>query len=409
MFDRALFQGKNLVFFLLLPVTIFIKVSLASIGQSIDVVAWAEVSRIVRSGGIVYASFESYNYGPIWAWLLGLIGYCSEVLPLSSFPKHNFHMWVALFLSLVDIAMAATLRRAGYPKAALAFLLSPMNWLISGFIAQFDQLAILIGLLAVFSLSRNGALGKEQPAFPAGAILLLGLSLVIKHILVFFPVWLGFWWLAREKRGYPVALALAFLPLGIFFFSLLPYWLDPAAWAGIIQNVFHYQFDYLNALAPKLLEWMGLLRPIEEAFSWVPVLSGYKFFWFLILLGVGWACRHKTVLELYLVYLIVFPLFSPVAGWYYAGIALLPCVFFWRFWGSWLYTLLSTLCLLYHSVRVLRGLPWVKELWIAPFLDYQYYKDFPRYLPFVLLPLLLWKVSRERIPGDQPGLLASKG
>lgn len=395
-------QGISFVFILLLFISTFIKVYLASLGHGFDVGSWKGVSQVVLDGDVVYAKYKYYNYGPVWALILGPVGYLSEKLPLSG-SEENFHMWVALSLSLVDIAMAVTLRAVGYSKAGFLFLLNPVTWFVSGFVSQFDQIAIYIGFLAVLAFSQAENPGRGRRAFFAGAVLLLAGSLATKHILAIFPAWLGFWWLARNKRGYPAALLLVFLPSGLFFLSFLPYWSDPAARAGIIQNVFHFQSNYLHSLIPQILGLMGFLRPIEEGLSGIPFFSGYKFLWLLMLLGIGWKCRRKTVLDLYLIYLIAFLALGPAVYGQYLVIPVISCAFLWHFWEARVYTLASTLYLLYYSARKMTfiyELPWAEKMGVLYVFEH-YYDDFPKYFPLVFLLPLLWKVLGEKLPDGQ--------
>lgn len=396
--------GFSLISLLLL--SILIKVTVASFGHGFDVGAWREISRIVRESGHVYGKYEFYNYGPIWAWVLAPIGYFSEWLPLSR-SEENFHMWVALFLSLVDGAMALLLQRAGYPRAAFAFLLNPVTWLVSGFVAQFDQLPVFVGLLAVFSLSRARLGGARSWAYFAGFIVLLGISLMTKHFLIFFPAWAAFWWLGRCSHEYGRALALACFPLGIFLLSFLPFWPDPAARAGILQNVVRYESNYHHSLLPQLLGLIGLLRSIEDWFSWVPFMPGYRFVWLVGMLSIGWFSRGKSALDLYLIYLVSIVAFSPSIYGQYLVIPILACAFWGRYWEAWAYTAAATAYLTYYSVRKMpffREAPFFQESGLIAFLD-NHYESMPKYFPLVFLLPLLWRLVRADVRGIEPGCL----
>lgn len=322
--------------------SIAIKLFLASLGHNYDLESYELVAGLVHDGKSVYAHTIRYNYGPIWFLMLGGIQYLAEHLPLSA-GRENFHLWVALLLAFIDIALALSVRAMGYPRAAVLFLLCPVSWLITGFHSQFDQMPVAAALPAVFLLGQAHS-PKRNLFFAA---LLLGLSLTIKHSLIFFPLWLALWlWNARRPAA---AAILCFLPPLLFLLSFLPWALDPDSRAGIIHNVFQYKSDDLYALVPKVLTFLRITPVLESAFSWVPIFSGYKFVWAAGMAGLGFFFRRRSPLELLLLYTVSLIVLTPALSDQYLVIPLLACAFYWQ--NPWIkgYVILSTLFLLFFS------------------------------------------------------------
>ena len=70
------------------------------------------------------------------------------------------------------------------------FLLSPLGMHISGFHNQFDNFAILTALFSICFLKGHEKKWSIGQAWITA--ILLGISLTIKHIFLFFPIWLFF-------------------------------------------------------------------------------------------------------------------------------------------------------------------------------------------------------------------------
>lgn len=81
----------------------------------------------------------TYNYTPIWLWLLLLL----DKLPM---PLSASLTWM---LSFTDLAIAALLWRWWDWQAAVLFWLCPVCIVISGYHRQFDNMALLVGLVAM--------------------------------------------------------------------------------------------------------------------------------------------------------------------------------------------------------------------------------------------------------------------
>lgn len=342
------------IFLFLAGGTLLLKGFLASLGHNFDVESYEIVADLVLGGKSVYAHTERYNYGPIWFGLLAMLRQISLWLPLSE-GRENFHIWVALFLGLVDIGMAAVLRLSGYARVGTLFLLNPITWLISGFHSQFDQLPILFGLLAVLLLMRESARPSLKTCF--GVAVLLGLSLVTKHCLIFLPLWLGFYFWQRYPGAWLESATILIAPVLVFLWSFLPWFFDEASRTGILANVFLYKSDHLYALLPKALGVLRITPILETVFGGIPVFGGYKFLWLVATVALGWRFRRRTPLELLALNTVTLIVFSPALSDQYLVIPVLACSLFYSSPWTWAYTAISSVFLVGFSPANLATIP----------------------------------------------------
>jgi len=136
------------------------------------------------------------------------------------------------FLSLVDLSIFAILDRKLNRLTAYLFFLNPISIIITGHHHQFDNLALLLGLLAVLFIGDDYDEPITKQKFLG--LLILGISLATKHILFAFP-----FWLAIKQKGFFQKMMTLLAPALVFILSFVPYW--PAGSQGIIQNVFLYK------------------------------------------------------------------------------------------------------------------------------------------------------------------------
>jgi len=187
------------------------------------------VAGIMRSGGNIYAETTRYNYGFVWSYLLLAFYHLSEWLYLP------FHFIVRGALTGVDILVAvfvgmiaSRLSPGKGASAAVIYILNPVSILITGYHGQFENLASLPLLLAVYMILR-------LPSTPRRWLWLLGvLSLLIKHITL-FGVWMLFLQVASKRKATLMMAAAG----GVFLLSFLPYL--PEGQEGILQNVLLYR------------------------------------------------------------------------------------------------------------------------------------------------------------------------
>lgn len=195
-----------------------------------DQASYAIVARIMLAHGNVYAETFRYNYSPVWAYvLLGL----AHIDLWTRVPQ--FQIIVRGFLTLVDVAdavligaIAARLKPGRGLLAFSIYLLNPVAILLVGFHGQFENLAVL-PLLGALYLSV-----RQSDRLSGSAAWLLGTaSLLIKHLTV-FSVWMLFVYVFTARRR----LLMMALSVLVFLVSFLPYL--PRGLDGIIHNVFLY-------------------------------------------------------------------------------------------------------------------------------------------------------------------------
>jgi hypothetical protein len=204
-----------------------------------DVESFATAVDILRRGGRLYLETSRYNYSPVWAHvLLGL----DTAAWRANLP---FPQVLGAFLLFVDGLTALLLHRlAGGGRrgtaVALLFFANPVSIFVSSFHLQFDGLAILFLLLAVWAAGR--------PAGARGATIAgLSASLLVKHVTAFYP---PLFLRKREPGGLgPLGVL---VPYAVFAASFLPY---AGQWAGIRDHVLGYRSlaeDYGTAMLARI-------------------------------------------------------------------------------------------------------------------------------------------------------------
>lgn len=281
----------------------------SSFGYTYDLESYTLVGDLVTNGQNVYASTSRYNYGPVWMYVVGFIYKISQYLPYSFV---FFRFGIAALLSVVDIGIFFVLVRAFGLSSGLFYYLNPLTIILTGFNSQFDNIAILPGLVASFLLKKseteNSSINKLY------AFMLFGVSLVVKHIFLFYPIWLFF----REKNWKGRILAIV-IPYGMFGLSFLPFIKDGAL--GILNNVFFY-VSFKNAPLWNFLILNGFPR----------IFSEFTFFVLAMLAG-ALVFRKKNPFHALLLYTMVLVIFSPaIADQYFTivlpFISVFPNVFF---------------------------------------------------------------------------------
>jgi hypothetical protein len=263
----------------------------------------------------------------------------------------GFHVLVAAFLATIDVLIGLALAMAYSHTAAVVFLLAPVGLLISGFHSQFENVAVLCALLA-WLIVRGGRPGPAALVVSAG---LTGLSLVVKHIMFLFPLWLMFWSPLGKLRYRVLYAGIAY---AVFFCSFIPWWEDPASRAGIVNNVFGYNSTYGDStygssLAPMTVSLFLPIRSIDASFQWIPVVRRFKALWMGLMLAAGVALVRRGAHELFLLYLMALYAFTPAMAEQYTAIPLVACAVFHESWASWAFLASGTGLLLMSETNVL--------------------------------------------------------
>jgi len=212
----------------------FLRFYISKLGFNFDYGSWKIVGEIVASGKNVYLETTRYSYGPVWALILGLF---RNISSLFFNDWYVYRLLIVFTLSITDLLISLILfKRFGW-IAFLLVLFNPVSIYVSGFHNQFDNLAILMALVALIYLEKN-----RQKIW---GYLLLGFSLAVKHIFLFFPLWLFISSKNKKER------LLSFLPYFIFFVSFVPFIISSDSFNAILNNVFLNKRDLLYPFLPN--------------------------------------------------------------------------------------------------------------------------------------------------------------
>lgn len=259
--------NKNNIAFLLLIVAnilaILIKLLIARQGYTYDFHSYLIVSDLVLDSKNVYSGTDRYNYGPVWFLILGTLRWLWH-------DPQAFQIAIVVFLSLCDFLLSLIFYKKISRIAGVLFALNPVSAIVSGYYAQFDTLAILLGFLALIFETDEKKLNRNSVT----SAILLGLSLCIKHLLIFLP-----FCLLIRKLGRGTNLKAALIPsiiaYCIFLVSFLPF-TNEDNYSLIINHVFLYQSVHN----------VGLLRGFIESIFGQNISSSYLFA-FLLLAGTS--------------------------------------------------------------------------------------------------------------------------
>lgn len=377
---------------------VVLRVWLASRGHNFDMESWTITADLVVGGQNVYANTYRHPYGPPWFLVLGGLRWIHNVFGLSRLGPESFHIVVAAFLSLADVAIAWLLYRAFGLIAALFFILNPVSILLTGYHSQIDNLAILPGLVAWLILfPACNPLPKLSWSRVLGSAALLGLSLATKHVLILFPIWILM--CPHLLGGLLRRISYAVAAYGVLAAICLPFVLAPQAWTGFRR----YALDYegLAANHTLLLHVIDLVAPpvaVDSLFGLLPpgVSFLHRLFIFLML-GIGWIITRRRPVDLFYCYLISLVVFTYSMADQYLAVPLVACAVYWRRWPAWVYPIPAAL-LVYFASADAGALPQAPPRW-HPYATQLGYQHAQIWLAILLCNILSgsgrWSVSRK--------------
>ncbi len=292
---------KRIAIFVIILFGFILRLIAGSLGYTYDMESYALVGNIVTTGGIVYSKKSRYNYCPIWMYILGGLYKFSLLTPFSQIV---FRFGITALLSIADIGIFLLLLRQYSITAALLYYLNPLVILLTGFGSQFENIAILLGMLAVIKYPKQRVL----------SLILLGISLSVKHIYFVFPVWL-----ALRETNIRERIKSLFIPYIIFALGFVPY--IASSFDGILKNVLLYK-SFFNAPLWNLI--------IPDMFK--RQISPYMLFFGALLL-FGYLFRKRKLFDSLLLYGAVLVIFSiAVSDQYFTilmpFVAVFPNIFF---------------------------------------------------------------------------------
>jgi hypothetical protein len=255
---------------------------------------YAAVVAQLERGEDLFHGPTFYSYSPLWA--LFLRGVNDLAVPLGV----PLYRAVGLVLLLTDLCTAFVVygiaRRAMKQTPALAaggallFFLNPISVLATGHHNQFENVAILFLLVAVF-------FAGQQPLRSLPVMAAMSLSLLVKHITWFHPLLF-----VRARRRDGLSPLAGIVPYVVFALSFLPYW---ATRNQMVRNVLGYR---------SMTETYGtaLLVELRLVPDWAPRVL------FLLAAAVGvLAFRRLEVGRACLLLFLVLLLFLPGIAEYY--------------------------------------------------------------------------------------------
>lgn len=298
---------------ILLVEAIVLRVLMATQGQNVDFDSYRIVAEIMHSGGNVYAETTRYNYSPLWAYILLLF---EEVRIIFQADIWLFRLQIVLLLAMADVLIALVLYKISGLKSFALYIFSPLVIFVSAFNMQFDNLALALGLSSLFLL-------KKQKI--RVSIVLMVASLLVKHTLIAYLLWLLF------RRDVPKKGLFVILPIAILSLSFLVYGIE---YEYLLRNVISYRPNdaapLYNMFVPDIFK--GIFKP--------------EYLLALILLVAGFVFRKRPLFENFAIYLTTLVLFAPAMLHSYLAIpmiavSLYPNLFMlaYSLYGAYLYML----------------------------------------------------------------------
>jgi hypothetical protein len=259
----------DVMFFAVLAAGFAARLFVATLGHDFDFDSWKIIAGIPL-GDNVYPITPRYNFAPAWFFILHFLYFLSG---------HDFHVYrycVAGFLSLADAGIFLVLWLKFGRLAGCWFFLNPISIIVSGYQNNFDNLAILAGFGAVYLIGDE--FEKPLTRRMLWGLVVLGFSLVLKHVFFAFP-----FWLAVKQRGIRQKIIVVLVPVAVFLLSFAPYW--PGGKQAIIENVFQYR-----SFTTEFFYHMFLPQFVQFMFSSQAV-------WLFCLVLFAFIYRRKSTIE----------------------------------------------------------------------------------------------------------------
>ena len=297
--------------------SLLIRISLIFIGNGGDFYNYARTAYIKQEYFSHYGVMRQYNYGPLVAEVVSLFWKISDFTQsriidttLFEFPFSypvsfesvniqiglNFKLLLMMFIFLFDLLILYLLNDLYNSKLASFWILNPYSILISSFWLREDSILIAFILLFIYFYNRDRT---------GLALLFLSLSIITKHLFIFFPIWLLFKNLKKNLvyiSSY-IFFAISFIPYILRFSNKdLPvgHSLNDIGIYGIFNDVIKYR-------ASNQYPLLSLLSFIN--------INSYKIwgslFFYLAVLLVGFYFRNQSSENSVLIYLLCIVAFTP--------------------------------------------------------------------------------------------------
>ena len=294
------------IFWISVLAGITLRFVLMTLGHNFDFESYCIVGELAAHGKNIYANTGRYNYGPVWFTLLGIFWNIASL-----FQQHIlvFRILIVSVLTITDIIIAKFISERAGNLWGVLFILNPISLIITGYHNQFDNLAVLFGLYGVLFL--EGSYAERDIKFKdIAGIIFCSLSLITKHILWSFPLYILFSTTINAHKK----ILYAFIPPVIFLLSFMPFMRE--GWHGILHNVFLYRsFNNFPLFAFGILNHFGLYIPLQK-YICVPVFG-------LLMLCSAYVFRRENIFNSFMLYTISLVCFSSAIANQYIAI---PCM-----------------------------------------------------------------------------------
>lgn len=317
---KTFFRNKEVLIYLVILAGLVFRFYFATFQSNYDFESYKIVISLLEKGKNVYAETNRYNYGPIW---FGILWILNNLASLFNNYDLALRFLVCFVLSSADLGVFLILLKKYDLTTAAVFFLNPLSIFVTGFHQQFDTLAIFFGLLGIFLYSSRNK--KESKKYLG--LFLVGISLIAKHLLIFFPFWIFF---SESNKKWKFLSII--IPYGMFFLSFVPFIQNGGQ--GILENVFFYKslsnapfyYDFIPQFFGKLL------NPL--------------YFFIFIMILLGYLLRKRNIWDSFMIYLLSLLTFSPAVFYNYLSWVLVPISVLWNKWfltftivGTYIYLL----------------------------------------------------------------------
>ena len=273
------------------------RVLIALRGSNADFKAWFENTKVLRNGGNLYSGNETYGYGPVWMFILRFADFAQNIF---SENRQVFRLVIILVLTTFDLMIAIFIAKKFSLAAGLLFFVNPISVIITGFHNQFDNLAVMVGLGAILIIS-EAEFGNRQKKLWLG-LALIGLSLAVKQVLLFYPIWLFFRSGTLRQRMTRVA-----VPYVIYLACFTPWATSVESVRIIFEEVFLERRGRSGIILSLLVENYS---DYDTPYS--PIVSLISFsLWIISVFAFGWMMRNRSMIQSLVGYLVVMLAFAP--------------------------------------------------------------------------------------------------
>ena len=336
------YRNYNLNAFLIFSfIGIILRVWISQFGSNFDFAMWQINLEIFKEGKSIWHE-GMYAYGSPWIYTLSILDSISlQFLENNSFiqniPGTFYRFKIVIFLSLIDVSIFYLLYKNYSLKIGLLYLINPISIILTGHHNAFNNYAILFGFLAILNY---GDLNSKEISFKKiFSIFLFGLSISIKHILIFFPLW----WAFKEKKfiNKILIISISYVTFIVLFF---PFYED---FQKIIYNIL-----YLGRHETGPFWKMFLPEILGRYLNFFTLAS-------LLLIFLGFFLVNKKLKDSFYLYLIATTAFAPQMYTQYLFIPLIAIAIYWNFKLT-IFTIITTFLFLIDgdqlSIQYLREL-----------------------------------------------------